>query len=87
MARTKRKAVEQETVVPPDPSNGYQYQPGGPVAALHADLAQRLAADLDRAAMPTSPAEALVQFTSRAGGYALLAIGYAATATAIIRWL
>ena len=88
MSHAQRTAVER-TVDPavrtaPRP----HYDAGGQIAALQANLArQLLEQDVASRAAPVGPAERLTRMLSRQGGFAALALGYAATGVAILRWL
>lgn len=59
------------------------YWPGGPVAQMQAELAQRLAQGLPVA--PVSPEERVVRFLSVAGGFAALLAAYAGVVMLILR--
>ena len=65
-----------------------QYEAGGHVAVLQANLARQLHEQNSAGvAAVVSPVERLTQSCSRNGGYALLGVGYAITGVMILRWL
>lgn len=88
MSHAQRTAVE-HTVDPAvrTASRSY-YDAGGRIAELQANLARQLLdQDAVRTASNIGPTERLTRMLSRSGGYAALALGYAATGVAILRWL
>lgn len=86
MAEPKRSEMGDSVGAPwslPDSNN---YQPGGPVGEMHAELAQRLVAGA-----PTwtpaveAPAERAVRLLSMSGGWAALLGSYAGIAWLLLR--
>lgn len=70
------------------PGTHHQYEAGGHIAAVQANLARQLHEhDTASGFTPMSPAERLTQSCSRTGGYGLLGLGYTITSVMILRWL
>ena len=85
MARAKRSDQQpQDGGLPWGRAAEFGYDAGGPVARLHADLAQRLATP-GTGPVLDSAAERAVRRMSVAGGWAALAMGYAGAALIALR--
>lgn len=89
MSQAQRTAVERTVDPAVRAASPSHYDAGGQIAALQANLARRLL-EQDATGLvvaPVGPAERLTRMLSRSGGFAALALGYAATGVVILRWL
>jgi hypothetical protein len=88
MSNAQRSAVERTVDPAARAAARPHYDAGGQIAALQANLARQLREqDAATLAAPVGTIERWAQALSRTGGYAALALGYAVTGVAIVRFL
>lgn len=88
MTQAQRSTGDRDLDSAPRPTPDYHYDAGGHVAMLQANLARQLQEyESPGLAAAIGPVERFTRFCSRAGGYAMLAMGYAIVGILIVNWL